>query len=304
MSPALLAVASSICFAGAFVTGKRGLAGTSLVATILITFGAAWSVTVVVALASSPLAASPEGIALFVATGLIAPGIGYAAALAGVDRMGPSISVPIQQGARPVISVSAAALLLGESVGALRIAGILAILVGSVGLARQDASARIEEEPAEGAGGGRRLSAIAGSLRPGLVFPFTAAVSFAAFDILVKHSLDVMDDPALGAALTLGAGFLAWAVLVASLPRLRRSFAYGRSVAWVGVGGLLFGLAALSVFHALRDGSVSLVSPILASQPLLVFVLSRIALRDIESVTLATVLKGALVVAGTLLVVA
>jgi uncharacterized membrane protein len=46
-----------------------------------------------------------------------------------------------------------------------------------------------------------------------------------------------------------------------------------------------------------------LVSPILATQPLLVFVFSRLALRGLESIHLRTVLQGSLVVAGTVLVV-
>jgi hypothetical protein len=49
---------------------------------------------------------------------------------------------------------------------------------------------------------------------------------------------------------------------------------------------------------------VSLVSPLLATQPLLVFVLSRLALRDLEPLSVRTVALGTLVVAGTLLVVA
>jgi drug/metabolite transporter (DMT)-like permease len=300
VSPAAFAFASSICFAGAFVASKRGLAGTSLVATILITFGAAWSVTVLAAAITFSDVPSRGAIALFLLTGVVAPGIGYSAALVGVEKLGPSISVPIQQGTRPVFSVCAAAVLLGESVGWMRVLGILAIVAGTVGLGTKRRGDQFSAtlEPREG-----RSTGIVGRVRPGLIWPFIAAVAFATFDLFVKTGLNIMKNPNLAAAITLGSGFLLWAVLAASIPALRTAVVLGPSVGWVAAGGVLFGFAALCVFHALQSGSISLVSPILATQPLLVFVFSWVALQGLESINLTTVLQGSLVVAGTVLVV-
>jgi drug/metabolite transporter (DMT)-like permease len=295
MSSAAFAFASAMCFAAAFVAGKRGLAGTSLVGTILVTFGAGWCVTLLAALTTLSDAPAGAATAVFVATGIVAPGIGYSAALVGVNKLGPSISVPIQQGTRPVISVCAAAALLGESVGWLRALGIVAIVVGSVGL-----STKRVEDPSEATSDPRKRAI---RVRPGLIWPFIAAIAFATFDLLVKTGLNMMENPNLAAAITLGSGFLVWVVLVASIPALRTAVVLGPSVAWVAAGGVLFGCAALCVFHALEHGSVSRVSPILATQPLLVFVFSRLVLRGLESIHLTTVLQGSLVVAGTVLVV-
>jgi drug/metabolite transporter (DMT)-like permease len=299
----LFAIASSACFAGAFVAGKRGLANTPLPAAVVVTLGMGWAVTAAALLVDRPSSVSVEGIALFLATGLIAPGIGYSAALAGVERMGPSIAIPIQQGTRPVVSVAAASALLGETVAWTRIVGILAILLGSVGLAKRGDGG--SDQPIDPAANERRsYLRLSRSFRPGTLYPVVAALAFSAFDIMVKQSLRVMDDPTFAASLTLGSGFAAWLVLAFSLPGLRGSLSLERGTAWVALGGILFGFAALSVFHALVTGPVSLFSPLLATQPLLIFVLSRLVLRDLEPLSLRTVALGILVVAGTLLIVA
>jgi drug/metabolite transporter, DME family len=301
VSATFLAIVSSACFAGAFVLGKRGLATTSFPAAVIVTLGTGWAVTAVAAFANRPVSVSAEGVGLFLVTGLVAPGIGYSAALAGVQRMGPSISVPIQQGARPVVSVVAAAAVLGETVGWTRIAGVIAILVGSIGLARGRGPSPEAVDNAYRRRGSRvRL----GSFRPGILYPVVAALAFAAFDIMVKRGLGIMNDPTFAAALTLGSGFVAWGVVGLCVPSLRRSLSFPGVSVWVALGGTLFGFAALSVFHALSSGPVSLVSPLLATQPLLVFVLSRLALHDLEPLSARTVALGTLVVAGTLLIVA
>jgi len=68
------------------------------------------------------------------------------------------------------------------------------------------------------------------------------------------------------------------------------------------LSGVLAGTALLCLSTALRRGDVTLVSPVLASQPLMVFILSRLLLRDLERLQMATVLAGCSIVAGTLLV--
>jgi drug/metabolite transporter (DMT)-like permease len=298
ISSELLAVVCALCFSGAFVSFKRGAAGTSLVGAVLVTLGSGWLVVLVATAIDPPTSVSRDGLLLFGLTGVVAPGIGYSAALAGVARLGPSISVPIQQGTRPLISVGGATWLLGESVTALQLVGVAAIVAGSIGLSRRDG---------DGSEAGRNNAGAvddpARSLRPGVAYALTAAVSFGSFDLLVKHALGIMDEPAFAATVTLGSGFLAWVLLALLVPSLRARIRIGPGVGWVALGGVFFGCAALSVFHALLDGRVSLVAPILACQPLLVWVLSAALLRNIESIRAPTLLFGTLVVCGALLVV-
>lgn len=99
----------------------------------------------------------------------------------------------------------------------------------------------------------------------------------------------------------IGTGFAAWLLLVIFAGELRHSIAIGRNVGWVVVGGLLFALASMSIFHALQSGRLILVGPILGTQPIIVFVLSKLLLRDSELIQPLTVLFGVMVVAGTFL---
>ena len=54
---------------------------------------------------------------------------------------------------------------------------------------------------------------------------------------------------------------------------------------WMAISGVCQGVALLAMFTALKDGEVSVISPILATQPLAVFVLSRLLLRAPRGVT-------------------
>jgi drug/metabolite transporter (DMT)-like permease len=122
-----------------------------------------------------------------------------------------------------VVSGAAASALLGETVAWTRIVGILAILLGSVGLAKRGDSG--SDEPIDrGAQSRRSYPSLSQSFRRGTLYPVVAALAFSAFDIMVKRSLRVMDDPTFAASLTLGSGFAAWLILAFSLPALRRSF--------------------------------------------------------------------------------
>jgi drug/metabolite transporter (DMT)-like permease len=296
----LLALVSASCFAGAFVAAKKGLKDTSVVAALLVTLGCAWVVilaaTVVV---DPPDSASRDGVGVFVVTGIVAPGIGYWAALAGVNSLGPSIAVPMQQGGRALVSMSGAVLLLRESINLSTGLGIVAILAGSIGLSRRRAP--VGEAPP----GGRDFNPTNRLLasKNGLMFPVIAGLAFAAFDVLVKHGLTRMNDPTFASMITIGSGFVAWLLLVASLPALRRTISFGRSIGWIIVGGLMFAFASMSVFHALLLGRLVLVGPILGTQPLIVFVLSKLVLRDVELIHPLTLVFGMMVVAGTFLVV-
>lgn len=298
MPSELLAIFAAIFFAGAFVVSKRGLADTSLMTGLLVILGAGWLVTAMMTLLDPPSSTTSDGILLFACAGLISPAIGFSAGLAGVHLLGPSIAVPIQQGGRPLIAVAAASILLGESVDAVEVLGMLAIVVGGGGLAMRVPD---ERDPARGEPRSRMSLQV---FDPGLFFPLIAAMAFAAFDVFAKHVLNLVDEPTFGTMVVLGTSFLSWAVAAAVVPQLRSSLHLGANFRWLVLAGLLFGLAQLSIFHALARGDVSTVSPILASQPLIVFVLSRLLLRHVESVRPITVVLGSLVVLGTILLVA
>jgi len=259
--------------------------------TVLITLGTG---TVVVAIAvafNPPSGVTPLGLGLFVLAGATGAGLGNWATVAAIDALGPSIAIPVAQGARPILALALAVPLLHETLRPLRLSGIVLIVVGGWQLSRA-AAAGEEVEP-----GGRRWM-----ISPAIAIAVTAGLGNALHDLIGKQALAEQATPTLGSLLVLGTGFVIWAGAAAARPALRAQISPGRGAPWAVVSGILIGFASLTLVAALDNGDVSVVSPISATQPLMIVALSRVALRGIEVLRLGTVLAGLLVVAGTVLV--
>lgn len=311
MTEIVLALLSSACFAASHVVSRRGLEGTSVSAGYMVIVGCAWVVVVIPLILHPPETVSTRAVVFFALSGLFAPAISRAAALGGVRALGPSISVPIQQGLRPLIVVPAAVIVLNETVGWTRILGLAAIVTGGWILSREPA--RADELPAEalvapGRGAGsatiaveRRRRTSTWRFRPGIAFPVAAAVGYATSDLLVKIGLDGGSDPVYAAPLSIGVGFLVWALAHAFAP-VRRRFRLGTDAGWLVLAGAFMGTAILLLFQALSKGDVSSVAPVIGTQPLFVMLLSAILLRHLERRDRTTVLAVSVVVVGTILV--
>lgn len=310
-----LALLSAASFAASHVVSKRGLQGSSVTAGILVIVGCAWIVVSIPVFLDPPGDVPVRSIALFAISGLFAPAVSRAAAFAGVHALGPSISVPIQQGLRPLIVLPAAAILLGEAFGPLRGIGAALIVTGGWVLSRQPgggtADAPIDpsiDERQVVAGPGsvqtrvrQRTKASSRGFRPGIVYPIAAAFAYSTADLLVKSGLDTSSDPAFGAMVAMGVGFLVWAIAHA-FPSVRRRFRLGRDVGWLVLSGALMGVAILLLFNAFERGDASLVTPVVATQPLLVFLLSALILRHLERRERSMIVASVIVVIGTILV--
>jgi drug/metabolite transporter (DMT)-like permease len=294
------AIVSAFCFAASHVTAKRGLTQTSILAGLLIQLASAAGVVLVAVALDLPRAVTIMGILVFAATGLIAPGTARATALAGVDRLGPSVAVPIQQGLRPLVSVAGGALLLGEPVGPLHVVGVLAIALGGWQLSRERTRTEVEVDAVVPRG-----AAVPGSTRafkPGIVFPLVTALCYGTTDVVVKAALGEFPYPTFGAFLGICTALAVWGAAALAVPRVKGALRFGPSARWFVASGSFMGLAILSMFQALQRGDVSVVGPIIATQTLAVFLLSTVLLRHVEQVTKETVLAGVVVVAGIALV--
>ena len=301
MPAAVIALLSAAGFAATQVTAKRGLQTVSVEASLVVSLGCAWTVVAVATALSSPQAIELESAMVFGLSGLITPGISRWASVNAIDRLGPSVSSSLQQGMRPVLAVVAAATILGETIDPSRAFGIVSIVVGGwiLGTVR---SVTTNEDVPDGS------QPVAPSpwrraVRPGLIWPVLAALSYATSDILVNHELDNSPEPFLGATIGLGAAWGAWSLAAWTVPAVRRRLRLGWGIRWFVVSGCFAGGAILALYSALEKGDVSLVAPLIGAQPLMVFLLSRVFLQGIEHIERSTVLGGLLIVAGTTLVV-
>lgn len=297
------ALLAAICFAGSQVTVRRGLVHSSIISGVLVSLSTALVVIVIAVLFDPPAEVTADGLALFVLGGLAAPGISRWAATTGVHRLGPSVAVPITQGARPLLAVGGALLFLGESLTIPKLVGLVAIVAGGSQLSRSREDARSLglgsiEGPVETATRSQRIF----RLRPGIVFPLLAGLAYAASDLVVKEALDHLPHPRFGAMVGMASALVAWSAATLLAPPLRRQLRLGRDVGWLVASGVLAGLAIINLFTALDLGDVTLVSPITASQPLAVFLFSRIFLRKIERLNASIVLAGCSIVVGTIII--
>jgi drug/metabolite transporter (DMT)-like permease len=277
----------------------------------MVIVGCAWIVVTVPLLVDPPASVSAQAIATFAVSGLFAPAISRAAALGGVRVLGPSISVPIQQGLRPLIVLPAAVLLLDESFGVTRVLGMAAIVAGGWMLSRAPDTARITDEVPgdvrpvpEGVAAStvtRRSHTAMRGFRRGIMFPVAAAIGYATSDLLVKAGLGDGEDPVYAAPVSIGTGFAVWAIAHV-LPSVRNRFRLGKGAGWLLLSGALMGAAILLLFHALARGDVSLVAPVIGTQPLFVLLLSVVLLRTIETRDRSTFVAASIVVLGAILV--
>jgi transporter family protein len=289
----LLTVLAAFGFAASQVSMKLGLQGTTILAGVLIGMVSALTVLAVGGLLlSPPETISGTGLLLFASAGLLAPGITRWAATVSIHRFGPSITVPITQGTRPLFGLAAAAIILGETLTVNRVVGALSIVAGGWRLSTSE-----EEET-----GKARRRFPRRKLRPGFVLPVLAGIAFAASDILVKSALNRMSEPIFGAMIGMTVATFVWVTPSLSLPRLRGKLTAGNKSWWFVLSGVLQGLGFFGLYSALQRGDVSLVAPILAAQPLAVFLLSRLFIRHLEGLNPGTVIAGCLIVAGTIIV--
>jgi drug/metabolite transporter (DMT)-like permease len=279
------ALLAAVGFATSSVAAKRGLQTASVPAGVLIDLTAGTLMLAALVAIDRPGAVEMPGALVFVAAGLVAPGMSRWASTTGFARLGPTIAVPILAGMRPVLSAIGAILFLGEAVRARRVAGLALVIAGGWFLSRAPAQ---RDGPAV--------------FRPAVAWPVLAALCFATSDVIVKQILDSVPTPTVGALLAACGALLFWGFTAAVAPPVRRSLRFGSQAPWMVLSGALVGLAIASLFTALDGGEVTVVIPILASQPLLVVGLSWLLLRRIEILTPVKVAGAAAVVAGTILV--
>jgi drug/metabolite transporter (DMT)-like permease len=270
---------------------------TSVVAGVLLSLGTGAILLAVAVIASGAELPSTKAVVVLAASGILAPALARGAAIAGIDRLGPTTAIPIQGSVYPLCAVAGAMLFLGERMGIARAIGVAAIVLGIWILSRDPRPELVDVDPetARVSNGARRVLGLA------MLLPALAGLSKGAADIVRKEGLDLAASAVSAALIAQIAAVLAWSILLTT-PAMRRKVRFGRGAWWFCAGGALAALAALSQFHALDRGEVSVVSPIVAAQPVAVIGLSAVMLKDLDPLTLRRTVGALVAVVGTLLV--
>jgi drug/metabolite transporter (DMT)-like permease len=237
------------------------------------------------------VAAAPVGLAgttpvwsalpIFVAVGLVFPAAATLITFAANRRLGPVITGSLGNLA-PVFAVLLAFVLLGEPLRLGQMLGLAIILAGVLALTGPVGRAQ------------------AGWASWYLALPLVTAALRGFIQPVIKLGLAVWPSP-FAAVLV---GYLVSAAVVLTALRLRtgrwRPQANARGLAWFAGVGVCNGLAVLLMYAALARGPVAVVSPLVATYPLVTVAASALARHAVDNQLRAT-LGAALTVVGVAL---
>jgi drug/metabolite transporter (DMT)-like permease len=194
---------------------------------------------------------------IFCAVGLLFPATVTLLSFEANRRMGPNTAGAVGNLA-PLFAVLFAIVMLGEALRPLQAVGIAAIVGGVMMLSR----------PGGDSGRAWRITALA--------LPLVAAIIRGAIQPAIKAGLMYWPDPMV--AVLMSYTVSSALVIGMLITRKQRGFT-ARGVSWFAAVGFSNGFAVLAMYAALGRGTVTLVSPLVATYPLVTLALSHVLLR-------------------------
>lgn len=278
MSGELYAFLSSILFSLSYIFVKKGVEYSSAMSAVVVSlsFNAAlfWGLGLI--LYSPKVLFRPE-ILFFVVAGLCAPTIGRVFNYKAIEKIGVSVSTALLS-ISPLISMILAGAVIKERITAWIIAGTVLVVIGAFLLS-------VPKETKNWR-------------RSHLGYAFGAALCFGVSPFFRKMGLLALHNPLYGGAVTITTGLVALE-LFSFVSGRGTNFRFDRRSLWPYIGlGLMSSFGGVTYFYALDKANLSVVMPILNSQPLFALVLTYFFLRNIERITAKIVLGTLLVVAG------
>jgi drug/metabolite transporter (DMT)-like permease len=278
----VLAFSSAVCFGLGLVLTQVGLRDLSPLAGAAVSIPS--STLLFVVLAPFTLAGTTPiwaALPIFVAVGLLYPGVVTLMTFEANRVLGPVITGALGNLA-PLFAVAVAVIVLAEPLRPLQLAGILAIVAGVVVLPL------------------RRNGESASWRSWYLLLPLLAAAMRGLIQPTIKLGLDIW--PSAFAATLIS--YIMSSLVVITTARLRTGRflapAAGHGRAWFLAVGVCNGLAVLLMYAALANGPVALVSPLVATYPLVTATVGALVLGKAER-GMHAVLGAALTVAGVVL---
>ena len=279
MSPQILAFITSIAYASALISARRGLQystpSTVTLVSILMQNLLLWSA---VLLTGGVHAVPWQGVVLFTVVGIFQLGVRLLA-YTGVEKIGAARSSALQS-VSPLVSATIAIVVLGETTTMLIVAGTFLVVIGIV---------LVSWKPEQQLRGFRRRH---------LLLPLGAALLTGMNHPIRRYVLAMANEPlffsALMGSVSLG-GFL---IFFGLSPQSQRLVWNAQGLWFFLATGLFETLSILFIITALSIGEVVVIAPIAASYPVWSLIEARIFLRDVEPINWKIVLGVLSVVAG------
>lgn len=283
MLPIVFGLLTSLCFAVASLLAQQGYARGAAPwgAWITIAGNCALLLAAHFALYSDTRFLLADNL-IFVAVGLVVPGVTRVLSFRGIRAMGSSITSTIVN-TTPMFSTLLAIALLGERPAALVLLGVLLTVAGLI---------TVSWSAGEGA-----------YKKSELIYPFLCALLFSLKDVTVRWALGSGDGQPIFSA---GIAALTSTIQIFFITRYGQGEKFILPPApiakWFVWSGLFTGGAFLFMYLALSMERVTIVAPLINSYAVFVLLLTPLMARRIESVTPRKIAGALLVVAGIFLV--
>lgn len=223
-----------------------------------------------------------EAVLFFIAGGLLAQGIARALQYTGIDKVGPARNHTVLATA-PVFAGMFAIAFLKEALSFKLLAGTFLVMSGVAVLAW-------------GKNGGKWQ-------RRHLLFPLVAAAFYGAAAVVNKTGLGISPNAILAATTATTSG-LAGMIAYSAFARKPGKLKPGKALPFFAAAGLANTAAYFLNIEALRAGNVTVVMPLIGTQPLFATLFSFIFLKGMEKITWNVIAGAATVVAGVAVITA
>lgn len=281
MTVQIIALGAAIAYALSFILSKRGFKNSTPITITFISLLIQTLVLFTVALTITGIpAVTPFVLLLFAIAGVLQAVVRMLTYI-GIEKIGAARSGPIRASV-PLWSAAIAIFALGEQItGAIALGTVL--VVGGILLISWRADEHVK------------------NFRPWfIVAPLLASILGGVVYPLRRYALRFADEPIYFGAVV-GVVGLACTAAYLALPGTKEKLVWNRqSIGYFIAGGAFESLGLLLVLYALSFGPVVMVTPLTATLPLWVVLLSKLFLRDVETITSRIVIGAALVVAGTI----
>ena len=258
---------------------------------------AAWIVTADTGTLRMPSAALAAGVLWFAVSGILTIFLGRTLLYQSIASIG-AIRASMLLRLHPFFSVLLAALILGETVGAVAAGGMLLIMLSFALLLRRAFGQRPPAEPGTTA-----------ETRPSpldYVYGPASAFSYAFGAIVRKHALGLVPDASFGTLVSALTGIVSFAVAALFVERYRYAFkgVFKNASRWQIAAGLFASAGQLSNFAAIQHIEVSRAVMITSAEIFLSMFLAVYVLKTEKRPDAVTLVAAALAMVGVVLVAA
>ena len=282
-----LALFSSLLISGTTIIMKKGIERTNPTSAMLVVTLVGTLVLLVISLPNFQLAhLKSKAFLLFILAGIFSPALVRWLYFISLERIGPSMSSSILS-TGPVFTAIIAAIFLKENLTVGVSLGILLIIGGIITFERDISS----------------NGKLAVRRKKDLMFAVLASFLVGLAIVIRKMGLNILNEPLFGVTVGFTASLVFYAMLCLLFKSMRAEISLNRkNTLYLCGAGVFLTAGWLTLFYALSHGDAIIVAPLASLHPVMVMGWSYLFFKDMESITLKTVLGVIIVLIGVLLI--